>query len=231
MSPLLSVIVPTRNEAANVVPLTRRVTAVLEDAEWELIFVDDSDDATPDVIAALGDRRVRVLHRSAGQRRGGLSGAVCEGFSAARGDALAVMDGDLQHDPAMLVHLWRALDDVDVVIASRYAAGDGTGGLDGLGRVLVSRVTRTAARLLLRRARPVRDPLAGFFACRRRVVHDAPLRPVGFKILLEVLVRGSWETVRELPYEMSERQAGASNASLREGIRFGTHLLRLRLSS
>jgi hypothetical protein len=97
--------------------------------------------------------------------------------------------------------------------------------------VLVSKVSRTVARASFRRVRRVHDPLAGFFAFRRSVLDDARLRPVGFKILLELLVRGSWQSVREVPYRMARREAGTSNASLREGFRFGRHVLRLRFST
>lgn len=231
MNRTLSVVVPTRNEASNVKPLVHGVSHALRGSDWELIFVDDSDDGTPEIIAGLAHPRVRLLHREGDHRRGGLAGAVCDGFATASGDALAVMDGDLQHDPAMLTALHEALAEADLAIASRYVAGDGAEGLDGPRRVLVSRLSRVAARALLPRVHAVHDPLAGFFACRRSVVAGAHLRPVGFKILLELLVRGSWRSVREIPYSMSPRSSGASNASLREGLRFGTHLLRLRLAT
>lgn len=231
MNRTLSVVVPTRNEATNVKPLVHGVSYALRGSDWELIFVDDSDDETPETIAGLAHPRVRLLHRESERRHGGLAGAVCDGFAAATGDTLAVMDGDLQHDPAMLKALREALAEADIVIASRYAAGDGAEGLDGPRRVLVSRVSRMVARALFPSVHPVHDPLAGFFACRRSVVAGAHLRPVGFKILLELLVRGSWRSVRELPYSMSPRSSGASNASWREGLRFGTHLLRLRFTT
>ena len=99
---LVSVIVPTRNEAGNIRVLAERVAASLSGAgfNWEVIFVDDSDDDTPRRIEALEDAlRVTLLHRPLGRRPGGLSGAVVEGFLHARGDVLVVMDGDLQHPP------------------------------------------------------------------------------------------------------------------------------------
>jgi glycosyltransferase involved in cell wall biosynthesis len=226
---MLTVIVPTRNEERNVRPLVERTAAALDGTDWELLFVDDSDDATPEVVAGLGDDRVRLLHRPPDQREGGLAGAVCVGFSAAIGDELLVMDGDLQHDPADILRLREQLAGADVVVASRFAdGGGGVGGLDGRYRRLVSNAARFAVRAVFPRIRGVRDPLGGFFAIRRHVLEDAELRPDGFKILLEVLVRGRWRRVHEVPISMSERADGASKASLREGARFGVHLLRLR---
>lgn len=230
----LSVIVPTRNEEGNVVPLVQRVAEALggNGESWELLFVDDSDDGTPHAVQAIGSPRVRLVHRRPPERTGGLAGAVCAGFGAARGNHLAVMDGDLQHDPMRLRDLRAALDHADIAIASRFTTGGGgLEGLDGGYRETVSQATRIAVRGMFPRIRGVRDPLAGFFALRRSVLEGATLRPDGFKILLELLVRGSWERVTEIPFAMSPRAEGVSKAALGEGVRFGKHVLRLRLAS
>ena len=78
---MLSVIVPTRNEERNVEALVSRTSAALADSDWELLFVDDSDDHTPDVVESMADPRVRLLHRPADSRVGGLAGAVCDGHA------------------------------------------------------------------------------------------------------------------------------------------------------
>jgi dolichol-phosphate mannosyltransferase len=74
----------------------------------------------------------------------------------------------------------------------------------------------------------VTDPMSGFFLIRRGHVDAGVLRPDGFKILLEVLVRHAG-TLREVPFAFGTRHAGDSKASYREGLRFLRHLLRLRL--
>ncbi len=139
---MLSIIVPTFNEAPNVAELVRRVTAATRGIDAEIIFVDDSTDSTPDEIlevAASASLPVRLIHRDA--RTGGLGGAVLEGFEAAESDACLVMDGDLQHPPEEIPALWSrfARGDVDVVIASRYAGGGTANGLADRSRVLVSK--------------------------------------------------------------------------------------------
>jgi dolichol-phosphate mannosyltransferase len=75
------------------------------------------------------------------------------------------------------------------------------------------------------------DPLSGLFALRRSVVEGAPLRPDGYKILLEVAARGNWRTAANVPYTFAERYAGNSNAGLREGLVFLRHLTRLAWTS
>lgn len=234
----LTVIVPTQNEEGNISTLVSRTDDALSPLglEWEMIFVDDSDDATPSRVheAAGRGHPVRLLHRAPTERVGGLGGAVDAGFRIALASHLvAVMDGDLQHRPEMLVPLVEAVRNgrADVAIASRrWALASPAGGVARLWRCWVSRASRSLTQLLLPRLADVRDPLAGFFAMRRSVIEGVQLRPEGFKILLEVLVRGSWSTVVEIPCELDPRLHGQSKARLDEGVAFGRHLIRLRLA-
>ena len=199
----LSIIVPTYNEAPNVAELVRRVTAAVESVsveagvpgglEAEIVFVDDSTDATPDVIrevAASASIPVRLIHRAVAT--GGLGGAVLEGFTAAGSDACLVIDGDLQHPPEKIPELWERFSrgDVDVVVGSRYAGGGTSHGLADRTRVLVSKVSTAVTRAMFPiRLKDVSDPMTGFFLIDRRTVDQAVLRPRGFKILLEILAR------------------------------------------
>jgi dolichol-phosphate mannosyltransferase len=226
---MVSVVVPTRNESDNLDALVARTAAALAPVPWtwELLVVDDSDDDTPDRVraAARSGRPVRLLHRPPHARADGLAGAVDAGFRDAAGSVLAVMDADLQHPPEVLPELVGAVLDegADVAVASRYCHGsavDATDGLDGRWRRVVSRACRWPVWLTRPRLRQVRDPLGGFFALRREVLQDAQLRPAGFKILLEVLGRGRWEHVREVPYRFAPREAGSSKAELRQGLVF-----------
>ena len=230
----VSLIVPTRNEAGNISELLVRLDRLPAGVLDEVIFVDDSDDDTPAAIAYLGpsvDFPVDVVHREPGHRDGGLSGAVLEGFRRARGDWVAVMDADLQHPPEVLADLFAATREAgaDIVCATRNTTG---GGRDGLGaaRDLISRsFTTFALRAFPRRLRGVSDPMSGFFLVRRSAVDPETLRPTGFKILLEILVRTPGLRRAEVGYEFAARHAGDSKASLREGVVYLKHLARLRL--
>jgi len=234
----VTVIVPTRNESANVEPLVERVGAAMAttDWRWDVMFVDDSDDDTPDVVAALeqAGQHVRLCRRPAGSRSGGLSGAVLAGFARANGDVFVVIDGDLQHPPEALPALLAPLADssVDLSVATRYAgAGADVAGLASTYRRIVSRTGRRAVHLLFAKTRSVSDPLGGFFAVRRDVVEHTALRADGFKILLEVLVRAGWKSIVEVPYKFAERTNGSSKAGWREGVRFIRQLARLRATT
>jgi len=225
----LSLVIPTFNERANIAPLLAELTAALGATEWEAIFVDDSVNGTDAVVSDLAarDPRVRLLHRN--EARGGLAGAVVEGISLTRGTFIGVLDADLQHPPAHIRELLEATaNDVDVVMASRYVDGGSTEGLDGPLRALASRGLRALTRLLFpRRLAGITDPLGGYFLVRRAIVHGVALRPVGYKILLEILVRCPWSGFRDVPYRFEARLHGESKADLRQGMRFLHHVMLL----
>jgi dolichol-phosphate mannosyltransferase len=142
------------------------------------------------------------------------------------------MDGDLQHPPELVPRLVEAgrLADADLVVASRYADGGVEAGLANAYRRLVSRSSNAVARLLFPRSlRSVTDPMSGFFAVRRSALQVEDLRPMGFKIMLELIVRNDPRRIVEVPYEFRERFAGESKSSLREGVNFVRHLASLRI--
>ncbi|MQL53915.1 glycosyltransferase [Desulfofundulus thermobenzoicus] len=227
---MLSVIIPTYNEEHNIIPVARQIGIALQDREYEIIFVDDSTDGTVRVLEklALSNPRVRYIHRR-GKR--GLATAVVAGFQIAKGDILAVMDADLQHPPAVLPHLLNAIKKGnDLVIASRFLPGGSDGGLTPARRV-ISLTARCLGRLLLKKVRPISDPMSGFFMLRREVVQGAHLTPLGWKILMEVLVRGRYQRVAEVPYAFRRRKEDHSKMTLAEQVNYLRHLLRLVLSS
>lgn len=229
--PGATVIIPTFNERDNIAALVSRVSAAMADRDVEILFVDDSSDDTPEVVrqvAAGAPVPVRLLHRD--KPTGGLGGAVVEGIAAATFDICIVMDGDLQHPPELLPELVDRYEegDADVVIASRYIGGGDNGGLAGAVRVGVSR----GATLLTKAMFPIRlsgasDPMTGYFLVDRRRIDPAALRPNGFKILLEILVRSELR-IAEVPMEFGERLHGQSKASFTQGMQFLQHLTRLR---
>jgi dolichol-phosphate mannosyltransferase len=227
MNVQVSLVIPTYNERDNIAPLLAEIDAALDGVAWEAVFVDDSTDGTDLVIAefAASDPRIVLVHRA--DNRDGLAGAVVEGLSLARGTYLCVLDADLQHPPSRIPVLLEEArrSGADVVIASRYVPGGSANGLDGPLRQLYSRGLKSLTKLLFpRRLAAVSDPLGGYFLLHRRVLLGSHLRPIGYKILLEILVRCSWHTVREVPYRFQPRRLGDSKADLSQGLRFLEHL-------
>jgi len=137
------------------------------------------------------------------------------GWQNTEADVLGVMDADLQHPPELLPNLLRALDeDCDIAVASRYAGTAGTDGWHPLRR-LVSILGAWTTLPLQKPAIRVNDPLSGFFLVRRRCVEGVPLHLRGFKILLEILVRGRVCSAIEVPYQFGLRHTGRSKASFK----------------
>ncbi|GMM96411.1 glycosyltransferase family 2 protein [Microbacterium luteum] len=227
----LSIIVPTFNEAPNMAELVGRIEHAVQGIDAEIIVVDDSTDDTPEVVRALAGTTsvpLRIIHRD--ERTGGLGGAVVEGFAAARSDACLVMDADLQHPPEDIPALWERFSagDADVVVASRYHAGQADAGFADKTRVLVSKVSTAVTKSMFPvRLRDVSDPMTGFFVLDRRAIEADTLRPRGFKILLEILARKPLR-VAEVPFTFADRHAGDSKASVRQGIHFLSQLTALR---
>ena len=233
-APVLSIVVPTRNEAPNIVPLINRLEHALGDVDAEVIFVDDSDDGTPEVVRSLyGLRNVDVvlLHRAPDEREGGLGGAVTAGFQRARANWVCVMDGDLQHPPEMVPELVSSAErnQSDLVVASRHRDYGEAAGLNFL-RNSISRALDTCARLIFpRQLANVSDPMSGFFLVNKEKLHLDTFRPQGFKILLEILVRSENLRVSEVPFVFANRHAGESKAGLAEGMRYLSLLFHLRV--
>ncbi len=232
----ISVVIPTRNERENIEPLISRLAATLPAGASQVIFVDDSSDDTPSVIAAIAENAplpVLVLHRQPGERTGGLGGAVVAGLRLCEGRVAVVMDGDLQHPPETIPDLIRPIDrgDADVVVASRYRDNGESVGLANRSRVGVSHAATLLTKSAFpRRLQEISDPMSGFFALRLEAVDLDSLRPVGFKILLEAVARCRLR-VAEVGFSFAPRYSGESKADFREGLRFAAHLTRLRLGT
>ncbi|MCK4342208.1 MAG: polyprenol monophosphomannose synthase [Phycisphaerae bacterium] len=222
--PFVTVVVPTYNERENLGPLTRRLFAVLDPRHSELLVVDDdSPDGTAGVAEELAASfPVRCVVRRAER---GLATAVIAGLRAARGEFVVVLDADLSHPPEKIPALVEALRDPDVqmAIGSRFVAG---GEVD-LHWPLHRRLNSLAARLLARPLTPVRDTMAGFFCVRRDEVRWDALRPVGYKIALELIVRHRWRNVVEIPITFHDRAAGKTKLGVGEQLRYLRHLARL----
>lgn len=228
LAPVLTVVVPTFNEAGNVQALVERVTLALMGLSWELVFVDDdSPDATSAIAKKLGQRdaRIRCIRR-VGRR--GLAGAFLEGALSSQAQFVAVMDADLQHDENLLPQMLELLmrQSADLIVGSRYTVGGDAGGLSATRRS-ISRIATQWARRLTRTA--VKDPMSGFFMMRRDLVEKiAPaLSNEGFKILFDILVteRDADLRIVELPYGFRSRKSGKSKFDVRNAVDFAALLL------
>jgi dolichol-phosphate mannosyltransferase len=220
----LSVVVPTYREAQNLRELVGRVCAAFsaEGIDGEVVVVDDnSGDGTEELCAELSTSLpLRLLVR---RTERGLATAVLHGMRQSGGRVLLCMDADLSHPPESVPELYRAVHGgaCDIAIGSRYVAGGSVERGWGVLRRLNSKVATTLARGLTR----VRDPMGGFFAVRREVLEEAPpLRPLGYKILLEILAKCPGARAKEIPIEFRDRKLGESKLDLRQQVLYLRHL-------
>jgi len=218
----VAIVIPTLNEAENIPRLITRLRNALETItlNYELIVVDDdSQDGTAEMVRELSaqDPRVRLLVRK-GQR--GLSGAVIHGWKHTDATLLGVIDADLQHPPEILPQLLEAIQwGKDIAIASRYTSNNHDSVADWSPvRHFISRCTTALTTPLQRKGLRVKDPMSGYFLVRRECIEGLDLQPQGFKILLEILVKGRMRNAAEIPYRFGLRQAGSSKADFKVAL-------------
>jgi len=228
-----SLVIPTYNEAANIAKLCRQIINVLEriSLDFEIIIVDDnSPDGTWRIAQDLArqDLRIKLLRRL---RSRGLGSAVVSGWEISQGEILGVIDADLQHPPEILEGMINQVfnhQEIDIVVASRFVAA---GGIENKSfwQILRPRLAIFLGLIFVPKIfKSVKDPLSGYFILRKRVISGIQLRPLGYKILLEVLAIGSYGKVYELPYIFAVREAGRTKAGWKQYFIFLLQLIKLK---
>jgi dolichol-phosphate mannosyltransferase len=213
------VVLPTYNEAENIVDVLERVRKAVPDAD--ILVVDDgSPDGTADLAHREGDRlgQIEIMHRP---EKRGLGAAYTAGFTWGldRGyEVIVSMDADLSHDPDVVPDLIAALEEgADLAIGSRWVRGGAV--IDWpRSRLAISRIGNWYARTMLRL--PYRDSTAGFRAYRAALLRQIDvhgLRASGYAFQVELTYRSHQLGARvvELPIIFHERARGVSKMSWR----------------
>jgi dolichol-phosphate mannosyltransferase len=220
-------VLPTYNERDRIAELVAALFTYCTAAgiELELVIVDDN---SPDGTGAIADelartRRIGVIHRAG---KLGLGTAVVAGFDVASAGIVGVMDADFSHPPALVPRMLQTFRETraDILVASRYVHGGSTPNWP-FKRRLLSRV----ACLLARPLSPIRDAASGFFLIRRDIARGTTIKAGGFKICLELIVRGGATRLVEIPYQFDDRELGESKMSLREAAGYLVQLRDLYL--
>lgn len=221
-------IIPTYNEVENMGVIIPRLVKILgkERIPFEIIVMDDnSPDGTARKVRKLS-KKYPQAHAVVRKENRGLSPSVIDGYAEASGDVLLVMDADMSHPPEVVPEMYRAIVDrgADISVGSRHAK---EGGIENwpLSRKIIS----WGAALLSRPLTSCSDPMSGFFAVRPGVIRNAPLKAQGYKILLEVLVKGNYEKVEEVPIVFRDREYGESKLGSGVIMNYIGHLIQLYL--
>jgi len=215
----VSIIIPTYNESQNILKILKSIGDILPPKILtEAIVVDDnSPDGTGKIVEnylknfkKITGYTIDVIHRTA---KKGLSSAILNGIQQAKGDTIVVMDSDFSHPPQIIPRMVDALKKYrcDIVVASRYVKGGKISNWP-LKRKFLSKIATSIAKKGL--GVQAADPMSGFFAFKRPIIKGLKFDAIGFKMLLEILVKTRGANVREIPYTFTDRKLGSSKVSL-----------------
>ena len=210
----ISIIIPTYNEAENICQILESISENLpKNFQTEVIIIDDD---SPDGTSSLVEnykKSIQIPHYSISliKRKGerGLSTAILSGIEKATGDLIVVMDSDLSHPPHVIPQMIETLHNTkcDIVIASRYIKGGAIKGWPIKRRMIskgATKIAQTGLRI------KINDPMSGFFAFRRHILNGIKFDAIGYKILLEILVKVNGVKIEEIPYTFIDRKYGSS---------------------
>ena len=211
----ISILIPTYNESKNIIDILKSIGEHLpKNILTQTIVIDDnSPDGTGNLVEEyiknvkkIAGNTIDIIHRKA---KRGLSSAILNGIQNATGDTIIVMDSDFSHPPSIIPKMIDVLkqSQCDIVIASRYITGGGIQGWS-LKRKLISKVATKIAKKGL--GVKQRDPMSGFFAFKRNIINGLKFDAIGYKMLLEILVKTKGATVKEIPYTFTDRKFGSS---------------------
>lgn len=212
---LVSIIIPTYNESKNILNVLKSIKEHLpQNISAETIVVDDnSPDGTGKIvddylntIKKATNYTIDIIHRKS---KSGLSSAILNGIEKARGETILVMDSDFSHPPQIIPKMIETLkkSHFDIVVASRYVSGGRIANWS-LKRKIISRVGNNVAKKFL--GISINDPMSGFFAFKRSIINGMKFDVIGYKMLMEILVKTKGVHVKEIPYTFSDRKEGYS---------------------
>ncbi len=216
----ISIIIPTYNESQNILQILKSIKDNLpKNFVTQTIVVDDnSPDGTGKLVEdylknlkKMADYTIEIIHRKAKE---GLGSAILKGIQHAKGDTIVVMDCDFSHPPHIIPKLIESIKkyQYDIVVASRYIKGGNIQGWS-LKRKTMSKFATLIAKKGL--GIDTKDPMSGFFAFKRSIIKGLNIDAIGYKFLLEILVKTRSVNIKEIPYTFQDRKFGSSKVSIK----------------
>lgn len=226
MNTEVSIVIPTYNESENIKGILHLIKEHLpKNTIVEAIVVDDnSPDGTgkiaEDYFKSLKEKTrytINVINR---KTKEGLSSAILNGIEQAKGKIVIVMDSDFSHPPQLIPKLVEVLKQskTDIVVASRYLNGGNIQGWS-LKRKIISKIGTIIAKKGLGIKQS--DPMSGFFAFNKDVIKGINFDAIGYKLLLEMIVKAKGVSIKEIPYTFLDRQNGKSKLGIKTILEFG----------
>lgn len=225
---MISVIIPSYNEAGNIATLINQISLALTGKIYEIIVVDDnSPDKTWELVTniAKNNRRVKLIKRL---NERGLTSALNRGIQASRGEIIGWLDADLSHPPALLKKMLSYFPGFDVVVASRYVAGGADKRREHLA-VILSRIINRLARFCL--YRDFTDYTSGYILLKKNYLPNLNLQGDYGEYFIDLIFRlkQAGAKIKEVGYINLSRSSGQSKTTTSRGIKYLIVLLRLWL--
>ncbi len=216
----VSIIIPTYNESKNIIKILHHIGEILpKNISTQTIVVDDnSPDGTGKIVEdylknvkKIADNTIEIIHR---KTKDGLGSAILKGIQQAKGDTIVVMDCDFSHPPQIIPKLIESIKkyQYDIVVASRYIKGGKIQGWSVKRKIMSKFATLIAKKGL---GIDTKDPMSGFFAFKRSIIKGLNIDAIGFKILLEILVKTKGVNIKEIPYTFQNRELGSSKLNVK----------------
>jgi dolichol-phosphate mannosyltransferase len=216
----VSIIIPTYNESQNIIQILKSIKDNLpKNINTQAIVVDDnSPDGTGKVVddylknlKKITNYTIEIIHR---KTKDGLGSAILKGIQQAKGDMIVVMDSDFSHPPQIIPKLVESIKkyQCDIAVASRYINGGKIQGWS-LKRKLMSKFATLVAKKGL--GIDTKDPMSGFFAFKRNIIKELNIDGIGYKFLLEILVKTKGVNIKEIPYTFQDRKLGNSKLGIK----------------
>lgn len=226
MNTEVSIVIPTYNESENIKGILHLIKEHLpKNTMVEAIVVDDnSPDGTgkiaEDYFKSLKEKTLYTINVINRKTKEGLSSAILNGIEQAKGKIVVVMDSDFSHPPQLIPKLVEVLKQskTDIVVASRYLNGGNIQGWS-LKRKIISKIGTMIAKKGLGINQS--DPMSGFFAFNKDVIKGINFDAIGYKLLLEMIVKAKGVSIKEIPYTFLDRQNGKSKLGIKTILEFG----------
>ncbi|QUC64521.1 glycosyltransferase family 2 protein [Nitrosopumilus sp. K4] len=216
----ISIIIPTYNESQNILNVLKSIKENLpKNISAQTIIVDDnSPDGTGKIVEdylknlkKITDYTIEIIHR---KTKDGLGSAILNGIQHAKGDTIVVMDSDFSHPPQIIPKLIESIKkyQYDIAVASRYIKGGRIQGWSFKRKFMSKFATLIAKKGL---GVDTNDPMSGFFAFKRNILKGLNIDAIGYKFLLELLVKTKGVNIKEIPYTFQDREVGSSKLGIK----------------
>jgi glycosyltransferase involved in cell wall biosynthesis len=224
-SNLISILIPTKNEAKAIEPLLHLIQEGLKDLNYEIIIIDKSDDETPDIIRKFTTNRIKIIF----QKDNGYGDAYKLGFKESRGSPIVFIDGDLTYNPLYIPRFIRCLEneDVDLVIGKRKLTKGSMSSIHVFGNLVLSRLIQILFNT------KVQDTQCGLRAIKRRALQRLDLREKGMSFASEMVIESKIKKlhVAEVTIFYRERVGKRKLNTIRDGFYIGYFIVKKWIQS